>query len=188
MARRPREQRPNIFLMKESTSPSDVVRGDIEGLVRIPIANGFDFAGEIVVKASHPNRPRWFDFIQSGTASPLGSLSNQSASCLVVLSMGDPVFAIAFGHGRHWIDDARIVRRFGMITTLNTVDSDRIRSIGREEFETIQRKTRSQTSTSAKMENFGLDVQRDLMRSVTGQPQDPRGASRVRRPERTSLG
>ena len=79
---------------------------------------------------------------------------------------------MAFGAGRHWIDDGAIVRRFGMMVTLNTVHPDRIRSVDREEFETIQRKTRSQTSVSSNLDNFGLDVQRDLVRSVTGQPEN----------------
>jgi uncharacterized protein (TIGR04141 family) len=66
-----------------------------------------------------------------------------------------------------------------MLVTLNTVHPDRIRSVDREEFETIQRKTRSQTSVSSSIENFGIDVQRDLVRSVTGQPEDVSFAKNV---------
>jgi uncharacterized protein (TIGR04141 family) len=172
MPRGQKNQRLNIFLMKDGTERASVVRDGVEALASLPIAGDFDFAGEIYTKGTPPNPPRWRQFVQSGTQQRLGVLLNQSASCLIVITAANRVFGIAFGFGRHWIDDRHIVRRFGMIVTLNTVHPDRIRSVDREEFEIIQRKTRSQTSVSSSMENFGLNIQRDLVRSVTGHPQD----------------
>ena len=179
MPRGPKNQRLNIFLMKEGVDRASVIRDDIDGLTALPIAEGLDFAGEIYVKGTPPNPPRWQQFVQSGTRQQLGILLNQSASCLIVISAGNRVFAIAFGFGRYWIDEHRIVRRFGMIVTLNTVHAERIRSVDREEFEIIQRKTRSQTSIRSSMENFGLNIQRDLVRSVTGHPEDETFARHV---------
>lgn len=168
----PRNQRLNIFLFKEGTTREQVLRDDVGQLAHVPISPNLDFDGEIITKGTPPNPPRWRQFVQSGTDQQLGPLFNQSASCLIVLSAHGRVFAVSFGFARFWIEETRIVRRFGMIVTLNTVHPDRIRSVDREEFETIQRKTRSQTSVSSSMENFGLNVQRDLVRSVTGQPED----------------
>jgi uncharacterized protein (TIGR04141 family) len=172
MPRRLRKQRLNLFLMKEGTLRTGVLHDDVIGLTHIPIAPGLNFEGEIITKGTPPNPPRWQQFVQSGTHQQLGVLLNQSASCLIVLSIADRVFAVSFGFARRWIDERRIVRRFGMIVTLNVVHPDRIRSVDREEFETIQRKTRSQTSISSSMDSFGLDIQRDLVRAVTGQPED----------------
>jgi uncharacterized protein (TIGR04141 family) len=156
-----------------------VLRDDVGQLAHVPISAGLDFEGQIITKGTPPNPPRWRQFVQSGTEQQLGPLFNQSASCLIVVSVRDRVFAVSFGFARFWIDETRIVRRFGMIVTLNTVHPDRIRSVDREEFETIQRKTRSQTSVSSSMENFGLNVRRDLVRSVTGQPEDQNLARHV---------
>lgn len=172
MPRGSRNQRLNIFLFKEGTTRDQVLREDVRNLAVVPISADLNFEGAIITKGTPPNPPRWKQFVQAGTEQDLGPLTNQTASCLVVLSAHGRTFAVSFGFARHWIDETRIVRRFGMIVTLNTVHPDRIRSVDREEFETIQRKTRSQTSVSAGMENFGLDVQRDLLRSVTGQPED----------------
>ncbi len=179
MARPPRTQRLNIFLFKEDTDRDRVLRDDVGNLSVVPISKGLGFDGEIITKGNPPNPPKWLRFVQSGTEHELGLLLNQSASCLVVLSTQGRVFAVTYGFARYWIDETRIVRRFGMIVTLNTVHPDRIRSVDREEFETIQRKTRSQTSVSSSMENFGLNVQRDLVRSVTGQPEDQNFARHV---------
>lgn len=179
MPRGPRNQRLNIFLFKEGTTRAEVLRDDVGHLSVAPVSAGLDFEGEIITKGTCPNPPRWQQFVQSGTDQPLGPLLNQSASCLIVLLAHNRVFAVSFGFARYWIDDTRIVRRFGMIVTLNTIHPDRIRTVDREEFETIQRKTRSQTSVSSSMENFGLNVQRDLVRSVTGLPEDQAFARHV---------
>lgn len=179
LARGPRNQRLNIFLFKEGTDRAQVLREDVGNLSTAPISDGLAFEGEIITKGAPPNPPRWRQFVQSGTEQDLGPLLNQSASCVVVLSAHGRVFAATYGFARYWIDETRIVRRFGMIVTLNTVHPDRIRSVDREEFETIQRKTRSQTSVSSSMESFGLNVQRDLVRSVTGQPEDRNFARHV---------
>ena len=172
MANGARIQRLNIFLFKEGTTREQVLCDDLGQLAHVPISAGLNFEGEIITKGTHPNPPRWRQFVQSGTDQQLGALLNQHASCLIVLSAHGRVFAVSFGFARFWIDEPQIVRRFGMIVTLNTVHPDHIRSVDREEFETIQRKTRSQTSVSSSIENFGLNIRRDLVRSVTGQPED----------------
>lgn len=179
MPRGPKKQRLNIFLVKNGARIDQVLRDDVLGLNKHAIRPGLNFSGTIFTKGTPASPPSWQRFIQQGTTTPLGLLLNQSASGLILLTAAGRVFAVAFGFARHWIDEAQIVRRFGMIVTLNVVHHDGIRSVDREEFDTIQRKTRSQTSTSSNIDSFGLNIQRDLVRSVTGQPEDTRFASHV---------
>ena len=179
MPRGPRKQRLNVFLIKPGVQIGDVVRQDVENLAQYPIRGDLDFTGTIFASSPPANAPRWQQFVQSGTPQQLDVLLNRSASALIVLEFNGRVFAVAFGFGRHWIDDRCIVRRFGMIVTLNVVDPGRIRTVDREEFDTIQRKTRSQTSVRSSIDNFGLNVQRDLVRSVTGEPEDQTFAAHV---------
>lgn len=179
MARAPKKQRLNIFLIKAGVAIDQIVRDDAGPLERRTIRQGFNFDGVILTKGTPANPPSWIRFVQQGAEAPLGLLFNQSASGLILVTAADRIFAIAFGFARHWIDDAKIVRRFGMLVTLNVVHPDRIRSVDREEFDTIQRKTRSQTSTSSSIDSFGLNIQRDLVRSVTGQPEDASFAAHV---------
>jgi uncharacterized protein (TIGR04141 family) len=179
MARGPKKQRLNIFLLKEGATVAQSLRGDVGGLSVVAIHPGLDFVGQIASKGTPANPPRWQQFVQSGSPQALGLLLNQSASCVISLLTEDRVFAITFGFGRHWIDETLIVRRFGMIVTLNVVHPEKIRSVDREEFDTIQRKTRSQTSVSSSLDSFGLNIQRDLVRSVTGQPEDQSFADHV---------
>lgn len=179
MAKGPKKQRLNIFLIKEGTAIDKVARSDVGSLKQHAIRDGLTFSGVIFTKGTTANPPAWISFVQSGSSTPLGPLLSQSASALLLLNVSGRVFAIAFGFGRHWIDETLIVRRFGMLVTLNVVHPDGIRSVDREEFDTIQRKTRSQTSTSSNIDSFGLNIQRDLVRSVTGQPEDTNFAAHV---------
>ncbi|GLR90334.1 DUF6119 family protein [Bradyrhizobium iriomotense] len=179
MARGPKKQRLNIFLIKPGVGIDQVVRDDVGPLDRRAIRKGLNFSGIIFTKGTPANPPSWTRFVQQGAEEALGLLFNQSASGLIILTAAGRMFAIAFGFGRHWIEEAQIVRRFGMIVSLNVVHPDRIRSVDREEFDTIQRKTRSQTSISSNIDSFGLNIQRDLVRSVTGQPEDTSFAAHV---------
>ncbi|RTL76114.1 MAG: hypothetical protein EKK36_05370 [Bradyrhizobiaceae bacterium] len=179
MARGPRKQRLNIFLIKQGVEIDQVTREGVGQLNSQSIRNGLNFNGTILTKGTPASMPAWVRFVQQGANAPLGLLFNQSASGLILLNANNRLFAVAFGFGRYWIDEAHIVRRFGMIVTLNVVHPDRIRSVDREEFDTIQRKTRSQTSTSSNIDSFGLNIQRDLVRSVTGQPEDTNFATHV---------
>lgn len=166
------KQRLNIFLMKTGVAVDAAVEIDDAAVMSYPILAGLPFTGTVWVRPSVPAPPRWVKFVQSGVEQSLPVLLNQNVAALVVLTASDRTFAIAFGSGRHWIADSKIERRFGMKVTLNSVHPDRVRSVDREEFDTITKKTRSQTSASATLESFGLDVQRDLVRSVTGEPEN----------------
>lgn len=165
--------------MKPGVAVSDVVRNEIDYLDQQSVRGGLPFRGRIYASSPPANPPRWQKFVQSGTTERLSSLLSRSASALVVLEFNRRVFAVAFGFGRHWINERHIVRRFGMTVTLNVVHPERIRTIDREEFDTIQRKTRSQTSVRSSIDNFGLNIQRDLVRSVTGEPEDQNFARHV---------
>jgi uncharacterized protein (TIGR04141 family) len=179
MPRGPKKQRLNIFLLKEGTTLPQAVRDDVGELSSFAISEEFAFRGEIKVKTTRPLPTTWQQFVRSGTQEAMPDLVSQSSGALILLTVDDRVFCVAWGNGRHWIDDKRIERRFGMIVTLNTVDPQQIRSVDREEFETVTRMTRSQLSVSSTIDSFGLDVQRDLVRSVTGTPEDRGFAAHV---------
>jgi len=90
----------------------------------------------------------------------------------MLIEVDGRIFALTFGAGRFWINKEEIDRRFGMMATLNAVEENSLKSVDREEFEAQQRKTRTQTTTQSDIGQFGLDVRSDLLRSVTGKPED----------------
>jgi uncharacterized protein (TIGR04141 family) len=61
---------------------------------------------------------------------------------------------------------------FGLKVVLNRVDVKQLRSVDTKNFEDIVINTRKQTSRSSQLGAFGLDVSRDILRAVVGDPTD----------------
>ena len=84
----------------------------------------------------------------------------------------DRTFAICFGMGRNLLNTDSIQDKFGMYTVLNSVDPTTIRSIDLNRLESVPKHERKQTSKLSKLNTFELNVERDLLRAVTGRTKD----------------
>lgn len=73
-----------------------------------------------------------------------------------------------FGHGRFLLYQNAIERRFGLLVTLNAVERDRLRSIDINTLDSIPLNSRVQSSNLASIENFNIDIEKDLLKSVAG--------------------
>jgi uncharacterized protein (TIGR04141 family) len=169
-------RRLNIFLLKKGAALGQVLR-DTSGLREYRINDGLPFKGSVWLSADSTTAPSWLTFVRSGTSVP--AVKNQSNSCIVILVAAGRLFAVCFGYSRSWIDSRRIERRFGMRVALNSIDPEAIRSVDRDEFEYVTRSSRIQTSRMTTLDDFGIDVQRDLLRSVTGRPLDQKFAEHI---------
>jgi uncharacterized protein (TIGR04141 family) len=81
-------------------------------------------------------------------------------------------FAITFGTGRHILKPESIEERFGLLVVLNSIKADAIKSIDKKTIDAISKQTREQASREVDAQSFGLDIERDLLRAVTGTPTD----------------
>jgi uncharacterized protein (TIGR04141 family) len=81
-------------------------------------------------------------------------------------------WAITFGQGRRLIRDGLTVDGFGLRVALNTLGDDNIKSLDKETFDMIAGHARQQASREVGTEEFGLDIERDLLWAVTGSPSD----------------
>lgn len=163
--------RISIWRIKADVSEDEIIRDDIAGLQTIAAKIGGTDAIVYIKQAPQRTAP-WHGFLSRAIAKPLKVLETQSAAAMIVVKADDRYYALAFGHSRSWINKPVIERRFGMMVNLNSADEKSLKSVDKEEFETFQRKTRTQTSSDSEFDQFGVDVQRDLLRSVTGRPED----------------
>lgn len=164
-------QRLNLWRMKDGVSPDEVVRDDVANLQSEDFQVG-DMTGKTYFKQTPQRSVPWHEFVRSATSGKLNALESQSAAALMVVTVDGRTYALSFGHSRTWMSKSVIERRFGMMVTLNAVDIKSLKSVDHEELEALQRKTRTQTSSDAEFDQFGVDVQRDLLRSVTGRPEE----------------
>jgi uncharacterized protein (TIGR04141 family) len=167
-----------LLLREHFQSPSDALKNPA-GLTRYELRPDLSFAGIFYVRSPREKRPSWMDFVQPGILDELEALENVSTAAVLLLEASSRSFAFTFGHGRSLLKPDSYEIDFGLKVALNVVDADRLRSVDVRTFEELTLHTRRQTSRGSSLDTFGLDVSRDLLRAVTGEPRAPAFGTRV---------
>ena len=124
--------------------------------------------GTLYVKPSASSIPTWLRFFEDTIDPKTLRLRNSSSAAVLLVKRSDKSFAVTFGHGRYMLNPTVIEERFGLRTALNGLNPDRIRSMDRRTLEAVSMYTREQASRESTLSMFDVNVQRDLLRSVTG--------------------
>lgn len=170
-----------LLLKGEAEGPGDFIRQEkLTPEVSVyPLEIISTVKAELFVKSTNPKPPKWAGFFADYVEPQrLGLVS--SAAAALVLHVGDAWFALTFGYGLYLLRPDRIVDGFGLRTTLNAVDQEELRSIDKETFDAIANQSRQQAPRGATAGEFGIDVERDLLKAVMGRPrQDTRLGPRL---------
>lgn len=157
-----------IYLLREEyTTPQSAIDGIAN---EFQITNGDEELGTLYVKDMPAKPPRWVDLFSPYTLD-LSALV-RSAAALYITAAGGRLFAIAFGHGRHLLKPGAYEDRFGLLVVINALKNDQLRSIDKRTFDTVDQNVRSQVSQQSSATEFGIDIERDLIRGITGIPTD----------------
>ena len=151
--------RPLFFLLNDAQLDEYVVQ-----------LNGGE--GQLFIKPPATQPPRWSKFFATQVESSAFGLT-ASVSAVLLLQMCNRWFAITFGPGgRFLLEKTAIEERFGLLVVLNSIPENQIRSMDKTALDALATHSRVQTSREASAIEFGLDVERDLVRAVTGSPED----------------
>jgi uncharacterized protein (TIGR04141 family) len=129
------------------------------------------FAGK-VGESVEDRLPAWVSLFSDTLNLGLNIVRNASTAAVWLLDVANRKFTITFGYGRNLIRANCYEEDFGLRVTLNSVDPNKIKAIDRMTLDSVAQQTRIQTSQEASMSEFGLDVEQDLLRAVTGIPTD----------------
>lgn len=167
-----------IYLIKQNlTQEVEIIKHD-PAIRRhsVPLDEGrtyYVFAREVPSKF-----PKWTDFFAGHVDRDFfGKI--KSTAAILLLPIDGRIFAIAFGQGRFLLAEDCWEERFGLKVVLNSIGEDHIRSIDKETFNAIPKQSREQVSRDASAYDFGLDVERDLVRGVTGVPVDKENLGKI---------
>jgi uncharacterized protein (TIGR04141 family) len=119
-----------------------------------------------------PHPPRWLDFIAPHVSGSLDGLFAASASAVLLVEAGSPLFAVTFGQGRHLLNQDSLEPDFGLRVVLNTVAPDQLKSVDARTIDETTVHTRRDVSRDSAFSAFELDPSRDLLRALTGTPED----------------
>jgi uncharacterized protein (TIGR04141 family) len=96
-----------------------------------------------------------------------------SPAAVFLVKFDERFFILTFGGGRFLISSNCYEERFGLKVALNSLNDTKLRSIDKKTFDSISSHTRTQAIRESDVKEFGLDIERDLLKGVTGTPDDP---------------
>lgn len=178
MARLPAQQKLTVSLVKDGLTHGDALRG-ADGLSSYTVAGLSTGKPSLFIKATPPHPPKWLGYLKPHVPGDLPDLYAASSAALLFVPGADRLFAFTFGQGRHLLDPSAIESDFGLKVVLNTVAPDQLKSVDSKTIDETTMHTRRDVSRDSSLSAFGLDVSRDLVRAVTGRPQDAAFGSRL---------
>ena len=158
-----------VYLVKEEfVEKSDVINRD-KVKKQISLQINPDEIGQLYVAKSHSNPPRWASFFE-GIVDTDEFGKNQSTGALLIIEASNRLFLFCFGQGRHLAKAECIQTNFGLRAALNLLDPDSIRSLDKSSLESQPKQAREQSGEAVGLDFFGLDIESDLLRAITGRP------------------
>lgn len=171
------EQKPtnhlSIYLIKESVTEPDKIIENIDSVSKVSI----DQWSTLYFENSGNYTPKWMSsfFGESITEELKQSVFSAYVSAVLLLKVNvndqDRIVAITFGLGGwHMLVAGCFEERFGLMSTLNMIDSNTLRSIEKNNLSLgpKQKQSKEQVSQEGQISDFGIDIEQDLVRSVSG--------------------
>ncbi|WNG39635.1 hypothetical protein F0U61_42650 [Archangium violaceum] len=167
-----------LLIHKELKSPEAALK-EPTSLSKKPLPADYGFEGTLYTFESLPKEPRWVSFVKEGFPDGISLALVAAPAAVLFIKADSRLFALTFGQGRHLLKPDSYEVDFGLKVTLNSVDEKRLRSLDLRTFEEQTVHTRRQVSRNSSLDAFSVDVVRDLLGAVTGEPSDKSLAKRL---------
>ena len=161
-----------VYLFKDGCSSWEDVFKDSSALVKCPIKGFAEDVMTLFIKGSVSFLPKWLGFFDGFLDKDIESLFNSSSSAALLVKHDERIFAFTFGYGRSFLNLNLIEDNFGLKVALNNINADKIRSVDIKNLDTVVRHSKVQTSQAGTVDDFGLNIDRDILNAVTGLSND----------------
>ncbi|WFC63613.1 sporadically distributed protein, TIGR04141 family [Pseudomonas sp. REST10] len=164
----------SVRLLREARRPDAALKfaylpGGEKGALRQFSWTGVDdavlFLGQL-----YTNPPSWLPFVEEHMDGGAERVISSGAGATLILPVRDRLMAICFGHIHLALDDDAFERHFGLKVTLNSVPRRRIRTLDLATPDAVTFQKRVQASRDSDIQDFGVDMLRDLARVAGGTP------------------
>ena len=174
-----KSRRLTFYLLREDIADFDDALDPDKSSVTVEIDPSTGIDGRFFYVRPQSSVPTWVGFVQPLLTDQLSGIRSASTSALLLLRTSGRIFALTFGYGRSLLDLSKIEYQFGLRVALNRIDPRQIRSLDTKTFEDLVVSTNTQASKSAELPTFGVDISRDILRAVTGEPRDQTFSKRI---------
>lgn len=125
---------------------------------------------EVFVGQIYSNPPGWRTFVAEGFGEMPEGIFTGGAGAVIFIPVDQRITAICFGHAHIALDDDAFERQFGLKVTLNAVPRGRLRTLDLATPDAVTFQKRVQASKDSDLQEFGVDMLRDLARVAGGTP------------------
>jgi uncharacterized protein (TIGR04141 family) len=125
------------------------------------------FIGQI-----YSNTPGWRNFLETGSPDLPTGIFTGGAGAVLFLPVANRMAAVCFGQVHIALNDDAFERQFGLKVTLNTVPRGQLRTLDLATPDAVTFQKRVQASRDSDLQEFGVDMLRDLARVAGGTPSD----------------
>lgn len=166
MTSKPKKQQLSVFLAKDS------IKTHLELYKKHPSWHEYEVSigddkGWLVAKKPKSIPPSWASFFQYHfDVKQLGF--NSSTGAIFIIKCDDRFFILSFGVGHYLIKSDSVENNFGLKVSLNCLDENCIRCVDKSSLEAHPKESREQSTNITDLQFFGIDVERDLLKAVTG--------------------
>lgn len=161
----------SIYLIKNEITDISNIFKDFDKIIEF---NKYDENTVAYCLPSYIHEPAWMKgfFKEDGK-----DLIKQSSARLVLikkLKIGEEerFFALTFGYSKYMFQDDVLEEQFGLKIILNSIENDQIRRISKTSVGSNLKQSNEQLPKSSYISEFGFDVNRDLMKNISGKSED----------------
>lgn len=158
-----------VYLLKQDLEADDIFEDRVDDAPR-SVENDGQIVGDLYVMKPFQQPPRWAQHFEGLVDTSVFGVGGYSSAVLLIKR--NRTFALTFGQGRHMLKNEAIEEHFGLRTAINLVGAEGIRSIDKRRLDVVALQSREQSSREAGTTEFGIDIEQDLLRAITGRPQD----------------
>lgn len=166
--KKPKKYRLCIYLIKENYNDAESIAKDSSALESYSFKNKSKKEIILFVKKSKPSIPHWIELFVNVLDTKIKDSFNSSSAAVLIVKYKDRYFAFTFGYGRNLLNLDCVEESFGLRVALNSINPDKVRSIDIENIDTVIRHAKVQTSQAGSVDDFGMNIERDILNAVTG--------------------
>ena len=162
----------SIYHVKDEFSTSDqtILKNGAEMLAEL------ENIGRVYYLPSQTHVPSWVNtFFRGGLGNARIFTANARAVLISRVDVAEnetKAFVITMGYGKNMLADDVIEEDFGLKVVLNTISPESLRRINKVNIGGNQKSSNEQLPLASDIDDFGFDIDRDLISAITGHSED----------------
>lgn len=167
----PESNKLSIYLIKDEFADNDnaILKNSPNKLTDVEGLGAAYFCPSQIVT------PKWVKSFFRGQIENESIFSSNARAVLIArVEIGESkkTFAITMGQGKHMLANDVIEDDFGLKIVLNTIEPDSLRRINKINIGGNQKTSNEQLPLASDIDDFGFDIDRDLIGTITGYSDD----------------